>query len=342
MSWQATAWAAQQRTGSPSGKAVLYSLANHADHMGVCFPSRALIAHESEQSIDTVDRRLAELEEAGLILREKRMRLDGSPTTAKITLCFSPEKVSTMLAAEHDATPREAACDGGWPQIAATPPRGEGGVAASSAARVAASSAARVAAMVRLQEESIEPSIEPSLSARASEASGQEPRERGDQKSIEEEFEALWTSWPNPNGLFARSDCWQAFKRLNGKDRKLAVRMAPAYLAGLKEANRKHAPDPARWLSKRQFEDVAESRQASAVEQGLKHPPVFVRKGTPAWEAWQNRWRRERRFPEGSTIEMPSWWSDEHKSHGAHKPTLFPPRAEGEAPVPGELEQGGE
>ena len=67
MSWQATAWAERQTTGSPGRKVLLLILANYADEHGVCWPSQETLASGTEQSLDTVQRQLRKLTAAGII-----------------------------------------------------------------------------------------------------------------------------------------------------------------------------------------------------------------------------------------------------------------------------------
>jgi hypothetical protein len=67
MSWQATAWAERQRTGSPARKVLLLILANYADEHGLCWPSQELLAYGTEQSLDTIQRQLRKLTAAGII-----------------------------------------------------------------------------------------------------------------------------------------------------------------------------------------------------------------------------------------------------------------------------------
>ena len=74
MSVQAISWALNAKTGSPSAKVVLLAIANYADASGVCWPSQDLIADQTEQSIDSVQRRIKELEDRGLITRKPRRR----------------------------------------------------------------------------------------------------------------------------------------------------------------------------------------------------------------------------------------------------------------------------
>lgn len=75
MSYQATAWAVKQKTGSPSGKSLLMALANYAGECGECHPSIATHAEDteqSEQSEQSVRRRLNEFIDAGLVARFER------------------------------------------------------------------------------------------------------------------------------------------------------------------------------------------------------------------------------------------------------------------------------
>lgn len=70
MSWQATAWAIKQNTGSTRRKALLLALANYADPNGVCWPSQERLAGDTEQSVDSIQRHSIALEKAHLIERE--------------------------------------------------------------------------------------------------------------------------------------------------------------------------------------------------------------------------------------------------------------------------------
>lgn len=74
MSVQAIAWALSVKAKSPSAKLVLVTIANYADENGFCWPSQALIARQSEQSVDSVQRRLQELVIAGFLSRKVRRR----------------------------------------------------------------------------------------------------------------------------------------------------------------------------------------------------------------------------------------------------------------------------
>jgi pyocin large subunit-like protein len=116
MSWEASTWALSQKTGSPSGKAVLLFLANYADDKGRCWPSQNTIAKQTEQSIDTVQRRIKKLEERGLLARNRRIRQDGG-----CDLSFCADHIAVHESAcgtkrTFPPHPRMSAI-GGWSQL---------------------------------------------------------------------------------------------------------------------------------------------------------------------------------------------------------------------------------
>jgi hypothetical protein len=77
MSFRATAWAIEQKTGSPHSKLILLLLANRADEHGICWPSQINLADQSEQSADTIQRHLERLEEGRFIRRARNRRTRG-------------------------------------------------------------------------------------------------------------------------------------------------------------------------------------------------------------------------------------------------------------------------
>lgn len=77
MSWQATAWAERQTTGSPSRKALLLVMANYADQDGFCWPSQETLAAGAEISLDTVQRQSKKLHEMELIKIERLPKRRG-------------------------------------------------------------------------------------------------------------------------------------------------------------------------------------------------------------------------------------------------------------------------
>lgn len=75
MSWQATAWAAEQRVGNIALKGTLLIIANHHHaQQDRCVVDQEMLAAETEQSVRTVRSCLKQLEERGVI---KRVRVFG-------------------------------------------------------------------------------------------------------------------------------------------------------------------------------------------------------------------------------------------------------------------------
>lgn len=323
-------WALEQRVGNPRAKAVLLAIAPRCNKRGQCWPSRARIARETEQSVDTVDRMLKYLVEMGFISIEKRKRSDNEnvATSSIITLLVDAERAVTELARNRTGTARRAPDSGdetgeGVAAASGYPPgENEGGVAASSAATVAASSAATVAATVRPHEESLKGSVE-------------ERDARDADLRFEEDWKEFLAAGPWTDAMdLPRAK--QLLRELNVKDRQLAARMAARYRVACAGPPKAKPKDAAFWLKDEQFRVMAERAQQTAQSQGLKHPPIFVRRGTPPYDAW---WRHDakadRRYRPrsegGLGMEPFHTFSSEHKADGFWRPTLFPPGGEGEA-----------
>jgi DNA-binding transcriptional ArsR family regulator len=86
MSIRALNWAWEQRTGSPTAKAILAALADLADETHSCFPSPEWIADRTEVSLSTVQRYLKQLEEAGYLSRERRYLSFGKRSNDRFIL----------------------------------------------------------------------------------------------------------------------------------------------------------------------------------------------------------------------------------------------------------------
>lgn len=108
MSWQATAWAAATRTGSPALKVVLLVLANYADDCGRCWPSQVRIAYESEVSERSVRRALKKLESLGLLSRLPRRNPAGEVVTTAYQLAMPAASLAGGVPAAKLAGGRNA------------------------------------------------------------------------------------------------------------------------------------------------------------------------------------------------------------------------------------------
>lgn len=74
MSFQAMTWAIDQDVSSPSARCVLMSIANYANADWVAWPKHETIAKEGVQSVDSVQRRMPELVDGGILRRIKLKR----------------------------------------------------------------------------------------------------------------------------------------------------------------------------------------------------------------------------------------------------------------------------
>ena len=94
MSIAAMNWAMAQSTGSPSAQCVLYVIADVANPEGIGWPSIDYIAKRSQQSADTVRRRLKDLETGGYLVRFERHDSTGRRTSDEIRLQMGGDAVS--------------------------------------------------------------------------------------------------------------------------------------------------------------------------------------------------------------------------------------------------------
>ena len=84
MSFQAVAWAIEQRVGDAILKNLLMTICHHADReQWNCWPSQELLAYESEVSKRTIQRKMKDLEKLGFIRIEPR-RVDGKQANSMI------------------------------------------------------------------------------------------------------------------------------------------------------------------------------------------------------------------------------------------------------------------
>lgn len=101
MSVEAMAWALKQTTQSAVDKLVLVALGNFSDDQHQCFPSRKTLAAMAMCSVDTVDRALIRLQDAGLIEKETRTSNRGGLTSN----CYTLSVVADAQRPTRETTP---------------------------------------------------------------------------------------------------------------------------------------------------------------------------------------------------------------------------------------------
>lgn len=108
--WAALPWAREQRTGSPTDRFVLVSLALRCDVLYKAFPSKLRIKRDTEiKDVSTIRRALTRLERKGFIRRVPSLRPNGSHESNDYYLNVCPCSAEQLEAVDHDQQ-----CAGGW------------------------------------------------------------------------------------------------------------------------------------------------------------------------------------------------------------------------------------
>lgn len=342
MSWQASAWALKQATGSAPAKLVLLTIANYCDENGECFPRQTTIAEHTEQSVDTVQRRLRELERLGLIFRRRSAKGNGWRGADRIVLLHSPEAIAHALHYGYD--PAEPAGGEGEPgEAAAAPaamrethdeaggeyddiPAREADETTSGAPRPQIAALAKAAncgvGQSRTGAAAIDkdqflnpvpplnpPRPEPAPCGAAAASDG--PAGWLDDWRA---FEGAWDWAASENREQAR----RAMQRLSPDDRRSAVEWAGAQGLAMREARARRVTARV-WLRDRGFETMARVGGAG------RPARVFVRLGSPAWEAWEALWRKRSNMPATMRMFSVETTIGGERLRGAWRDTLFPP-----------------
>lgn len=310
MSFQAMAWAAAQKTGSPARKALLLAIANYADEDGVCWPSRETLAEDSEQSIDSVDRHIKELEAAGFIKRSARAgrRADGGEQSKLITILFSRERLKNDLASNRRSTHKSL---GPQPQIAA---EGSAADCGDLSRTVRGSSAANCGPNL-----SEEPITEPTPLTPEGElrAGSSIDLDEVPSKAASARFDRFREAWPaDPTINWERVE--SGFYRMPAEDQDNASKVARRYVEFCRREGRK-LKAPQNWLREKGWAGFLEEERkaAAAIERG--RTMVWVQEGTRAWNAWKAHFEAQ-----GKLMKTPMQTKAE-KGLGWFFPTLFPP-----------------
>lgn len=99
MSYDAQAWARKIRTGSPTLKAILMSLANRSNDEHACWPSQETISSDTEFDVRTVRRALLKLEDMGILRRQTRTNGRSDMIFLNMSTPESPKRHSKAV---HD------------------------------------------------------------------------------------------------------------------------------------------------------------------------------------------------------------------------------------------------
>ncbi|MDF2994662.1 MAG: hypothetical protein K0R27_299 [Xanthobacteraceae bacterium] len=327
MSVDASYWAWRITSLAPGAKLVLMALADYADEEHCCWPSRRMLAERSVQSPETVSRRLADLEAAGLIERTPRVGPNGGRTSDMIRLLITVQK----------GTPP---C-----QIDKAPPR------QSDEAPLVSGDKAPLST-VTTQEPSIEPSIEEPPIAPEGDGAGEAEHGDGEGESRPDTQFAVFIETFQPDPAYSERKAMRAWARLSTVERAEALAGLPRYLAHCRAIKRRVC-DPASFLNERRWKNFpAIHTKAEPAPRPIEDDPikravlwamsgaadrsqwVFVEEGTDAWAAWHAAYRQAgfaNRFTMGRHELVRGsdggWVQSEHK--GRTFPQRYPPKGDG-------------
>lgn len=310
MSWHAVSWAKAQRTGSPSAKVTLLVLAEYCNADGECWPSRETIAEDTEQSVDTVDRRLRELEAAGFIIKVKR-RSGSYQATSVYRLNFDVVRQKKHLRENrlaHGSEPQNAAL--AEPQNAVLEPEPQPAVSRAANGPVSEPQLCGP----NLYEPPKEPTPQPPQAGAGRGVSEYETKEK-EARELAERFRRFWRAYP-AEAWMAKHAAERSFGRLDPVDQEAVIRAAERYGRDIARTGRK-VKDAARWIRDRVFEGyVAAADREGATPSAPSAGPVFILPGTPQWAAWEQHYGRKLK---------PIEFSTELGEHGRHEASEFPP-----------------
>ncbi|MFG1247630.1 helix-turn-helix domain-containing protein [Xanthobacter flavus] len=335
MSLEASAWAKRQFPGNVSAKATLCAIADYADEHGECWPSRRQLADDTNQSVETISRRLRDLEQAGYIERSERTRENGSRTSDHIRL---------LMSRAADTPPRQS---DEAPLVNLTRPPCQSDEAPLVTADEAPSS------LLTRPEPSIEPSEgnippNPPMGGVARVSS----EEKGKEASGEAEtaFDAFIAAYPS-DPSHAPHEARRPWSTLTQAERAKAMMALPRYVDHVR-ATKRLLRSPASYLRSRIWENAelakppapaasAAPRELDAVSRAVawarssasRDGWPFVEHGTEAWAAWASAFRHA-----GAAMAGAAWKLVEEpgglwvRRFGCRFPTMYPPRPGPEPP----------
>jgi hypothetical protein len=340
-------WAKMQVAGGPSAKAVLLCLADEASTHGECWTGQETISRESEQSVDSVQRRLRDLERRGLIYCVSKRHWSNSGKWRSNMIVVLADAICVSFAMKHGYDPeraREGSGENGRNSCGdeRIPQNQDDSVSTVPQSAVRAGGAAsdynelrdgemgchtadcgtvenaelrpRDAAVCGTDRTALLRYENPNFRT----ITPQKPPEPSPAAALEDD------SWLSSWNKFVEAWFWKPdellepvrrkFRNLDPDDRNAAVEWIPAYLD---EVRRKQGKPMAarRWIGFRGWEPFAlKAKKNPTLTPGRD---VFVFKGTPPWAAWAQAG--------GKMYAIHS--ADNGGQLGRYFPTLYPPGA---------------
>ncbi len=301
MSFQATNWASRQSTGSVSAKAVLMALANYAGERGECYPSQEKLAAQTEQSVDTVQRRLRDLVKAGLIFRPTQYRRGSGHYGVGITIVLcSADAVDYARSLGYEIDPNP------MPDDAQNEPTNE---EISTGHRTANCGAAEPQIAVRPNRTDAVRNNQTDITL-----TPKSPFPKPEPPPADDGFDEFEKSWPWTEGE-AREPARRNFGKLAAADRLLAIRGIGNFLAFRQRKQRRIGPART-YLRDRCWEGFNGAKSSASPEQ------VWIEVGSLEWQAWETYHRIKTGLPlHRFTRTLP----DGRRSTGKYVNSIYPP-----------------
>jgi len=273
MSWRASAWAKEQRLGSPAAKSILLCLADYADpEHSECWPSQTQLAADAEVSERTAREWLQRLDDWGLIARERRSRANGARASDRIVLNLG---VMVRDGAERCRVSRD---DDAEPEDS-LPAESAGRTYRQPDAEPTGNQAQPTGNQFRAYKD--EPSIEPPNGTSQQRASARESGEdrieerQGSHETLERRFWKMARGHPQSAGMPKQT--WLAeWLKLDPEARDRAERRYPAWLALLKAQGKSHVPALSTYFAQALFEEVPEPSEEPAAVEARPFGPIWA------------------------------------------------------------------
>lgn len=260
MSGRVVGWAAEQVTGSPVSKLVLFKLADNANDDGTCWPSIALLAEHTELGERTVQEHLKRLEARGLIKIERKTS-GGVNLPNVYHLAVNPPARRGKVVQE--------------------PHHGDGAGAAPGVQLATGDGAPRAGGVVQETARHIEePSFEPSknLHSFAPDGASENVTQlgEGEPHRFEEFRSAIADTWPGAFPARDEGKCRSVFVRVTRTVKAdLLIACAKAHGAALADAKARRSAAlgamavklPSNWLGENGFEGYSRVAEEAAVRE---------------------------------------------------------------------------
>lgn len=309
MSFQAVEWSRRQLVDSPSEKLVLMTLASYAGEFGECYPSMKTLTTETVQSINSVRRRIEELQNKGMIVKLERKR-DNEAKTSNLYILLL-DKTSIEFARKQGWN---GVVDGNGSdaQHVVLPPSNLGGGGMLATSQIGGSH------LPQLREEA-PPTVVGGLEYTTNIQVNLPPTPAGGFGEDLSKFDDFKKVYPFSLTM-SLPKAMEAFQALSNSERGDALRFASAYGRECQAANRKIC-DAAKYLREKRWIMLAERHVDPVVSSQGFGNQVWIEPDSPQAAAWSKYLKQQ-----GKRLFMCSQKRlDGKQAFGCYQASAWPP-----------------